>query len=122
MASSTSNKSVVARAASVLTTSEVAAAAFDLNNAWASKVGVKLDFTLGSLTNVTVNHYGSLDGTNWFPINGVPTDTLTASGSKLYTFPNLVGVKWFRTTLTGAGTVTGSSATVTYTWLKRGSQ
>lgn len=121
MASSTSNKVFLARAAGVLTASEVACAAFDLNNAWASKVNVQLDFTLGSLTNVIVKHYVSADGVTWMPF-GVADDTITATSSKGYSFANLAGWKWYRASLTGTGTVTGSSATVQYRYLKRGSQ
>lgn len=121
MASSTPNKAIVARAAAVLTASEVACAPFDLNNAWASKVNVQLDFTLGSLTNAIVKHYVSADGVTWMPF-GVADDTVTTSGSKGYSFANLAGWKWYRASLTGTGTVTGSSAAVTYRYLKRGSQ
>lgn len=125
MASSAPNKSLVARAAAILTTGEVAATAFDLNKAWGSTVNVALDFTLGSLTNVIVRFYASADGTTYVPISdgtALLTETLTATATRVYAVPALVGWKNFRVTLQGTGTTTSSSATVTYRWLQRGSQ
>lgn len=126
MASSASNKSLAARAAAILTTGEVAATAMDLNEAWGGNVNVQLDFTIGSLTNVIVKFYVSMDGTTYVPIaaptGAVMTETVTATATRAYAVGNLAGWKFFRATLTGTGTVTSSSATLTYRYLRRGSQ
>lgn len=126
MASSAPNKAFAARAAAILTTGEVAASSFDLNNAFDSQVTVDLSFTLGSLTNVIVRFYASSDGVTYkqIAVNGgtLMTETLTASAERCYVVPPLAGWKQFRITLQGTGTVTSSSATATYRYLRRGSQ
>jgi hypothetical protein len=125
MASSGPNKAFAARAAAILTTSEVAATALDLNVAYASRVTVDLRFTLGSLTNATVRFYASVDGTTWIPLNtgaGALTETLTADATRCYALPSLAGWKFFRASIQGSGTVTSSSATITYRYLQQGSQ
>ena len=125
MASSAPNKAFAARAAAVLTTGEVAAAALDLNEAWGSNVSVQLAFTLGSLTNVIVKHYVSMDGTAYVPVasgTAVQTETITADATRAYSLTGLGGWKFYRATLQGTGTVTSSSATLTYRYLRRGSQ
>jgi hypothetical protein len=126
MASQAPNKQLAARAAAILTTGEVAASALDLNEAWGSRVSVFLDFTLGSLTNVVVRFYASMDGTTYYPVSAdtgaVMTETVTATATRAYTVGNLVGWKWFRASVQGTGTVTSSSATLTYRYLRRGSQ
>lgn len=124
-ASSSPNKQFVARAAAVLTTSEVAAASFILNEAWASTVTVDVDFTVGSLTKATMRFYVSADGTNWHPVAvaGEPvTEDLSADAKRCYAFPSLAGWRFFRASIQGDGTVTGSSATIAYRYLRRGSQ
>lgn len=125
MAPSTNNKAVVGRAAAILTTGEVAGATMDLNEAWGSKVSCQLDFTIGSLTNVTVRFYASMDGTNWYPIaagSALMSEVVTASAVRCYVPAPLVGWKFFRASVQGSGTVTSSSATLTYRYLRRGSQ
>lgn len=126
MASSAPNKSFVGRAAAILTTGEVAGNAFDLNNAWASQVSVDFSFTKGSLTNVIVKFYASIDGSTYDPIYDAQgnqlTETLTADGERCYQVPMLPGWKWFRVSVQGTGTVTGSSAEFNYLYLRRGSQ
>jgi hypothetical protein len=126
MASSAPNRSLAARAAAILTTSEVAAASFDLNNAFNSEVSVDLSFTIGSLTNVVIRFYASMDGVTYkaIAVNGgtLMSETLTASAERCYVVPPLAGWKQFRVTLQGTGTTTSSSATVTYRYLRRGSQ
>lgn len=125
MSSSAPNKSKVARAAAILTNGEVAALDLDLNDAWGARVNVQLDFTLGSLTNVIVKHYVSMDGTNYYVISSgtaAQTETITATAVRGITIPDLVGWKFYRTSLTGTGTLTSSSATLTYRYLRRGSQ
>ena len=82
MASSAPNKAFLGRTAAILTTGEVAGNAFDLNNAHEACVTVDLSFTIGSLTNVIVRFYVSMDGTTYDPIavNGtLTTETITAS-------------------------------------------
>lgn len=125
MASSAPNKATVGRSAAILTTGEVAGATFDLNNAWGSQVTVDLSFTLGSLTNVVVRFYASMDGTTFDPISigaTVLTETLTASTERCYVVPALPGWKNFRVSLQGTGTTTSSTANFTYRYLRRGSQ
>lgn len=125
MASSAPNKAVTARAAAVLTAAEVAASTLDLNETWGGQVNVQLDFTKGSLTNVIVKHYVSADGTNFYPLasgTALETETITADATRAYKMTGLGGWKFYRATLTGTGTVTSSSATVTYRYLRRGSQ
>lgn len=125
MASQAPNKSLAARAPAILTTGEVAATALDLNEAWGSHVTVFLDFTIGSLTNVVVRFYVSMDGTNYYPIaagSAVMTETVTATATRCYAPASLAGWKWFRASVQGTGTVTSSSATLTYRYLRRGSQ
>lgn len=125
MASSASNKAFVGRSAAILTTGEVAGNAFDLNNAYQSQVCVDFSFTIGSLTNVIVRFYASMDGTTYDPIyNGTTaiTETLTASGERCYVLPPLSGWKYFRVSVQGTGTVTSSTANFSYRYLRRGSQ
>lgn len=125
MASSGPNKSMAARAAAILTTGEVAASTFDLNLAYASRVTVDVRFTLGSLTNGIVRCYVSMDGTTWIPVSSgaaVLTETLTADGTRAYALPSLAGWKFFRASIQGTGTVTSSSATITYRYLAQGTQ
>jgi hypothetical protein len=125
MASSGPNKSQIGRAAAILTTAEVAGSALDLNKAWGGQVTVELDFTLGSLTNVTARFYVSTDGTTYRPIAvgaSLLTEVLTATATRCYVLPSLVGWKFFRVSLQGSGTTTSSTATVTYRYLAAGSQ
>lgn len=125
MASSASNKSFVGRSAAILTTAEVAGATFDLNNAYNSQVTVDFTFTIGSLTNVVVRFYASMDGTTFVPIaqsGAVLTETVTATATRAYVVQPLSGWKNFRVTVQGTGTVTSSSCAFTYRYLRRGSQ
>lgn len=125
MASSSPNKLLVARAAAVLTTGEVAATRLDVNEAWGGELLVQLSFTLGMLTNVILKFYGSIDGTTYVPLMAPTaasmTQTLTASTEAIYPV-RVGGFKFFRVSLQGTGTVTNSTATVTYRWLRRASQ
>lgn len=125
MASSTPNKALAARAAAILTTAEVAATTIDLNETWGGQLNVQLDFTKGSLTNVIVKHYVSMDGTNFYVLSSgtaALTETITADATRAIQVEACGGWKFYRTTLTGTGTVTSSSATVTYRYLRRGTQ
>jgi hypothetical protein len=126
MASSSPNRSLAARAAAVLTTGEVAATAMDLNDAWGSLVTVDVDFTLGSLTNGIVRFYASMDGTTYKQLivnaGTLMTETMTANATRSWSLPHLAGWKYFRASIQGTGTVTSSSATITYRYLRRGSQ
>ena len=118
-------KKQAARAAAILTNGEDAANAFLTEKSDNGAVAVQLNFTLGSLTNVIIKFYGSADGTNYYAVNepyvGI-SETLTASTNKFYTFPALPGLKRFRVSLTGTGTLTNSTATVSYHYFQRGSQ
>lgn len=126
MASASPNKVLAARAAAILTTGEVAGAALDLNEAYASRVTVQLDFTLGSLTNVIARFYVSMDGTTYVPVSAptgaLMTETVTATATRCYSVGALGGWKFFRATLQGTGTATSSTATLNYRYLRRGSQ
>lgn len=126
MASSAPNKQLAARAAAILTTAEVAATALDLNKSYGSNVTASLDFTIGSLTNVTVRHYVSIDGTTYYPIvvdgGTVMSEVLTASSTRAYVMPSLAGWKYYRMTLQGSGTATSSTASITYRYLAAGTQ
>ena len=125
MASSAPNRVLVARAALILTNSEVASSRLDLNETVDSTVGIQIDFTIGSLTNGIFAYFASADGTTYYPVEthggGVVSHTLTATGTKLVTV-QAPGMKWFRVGVTGTGTVTSSSATVTLRHLRRGTQ
>lgn len=125
MASSAPNKAAVVRAAAILTTGEVAGTSVDVNESFNGKFHVQVDFTIGSLTNVVVRFYVSMDGTNFYTLYGttgaVLTQTLTASST--ITIPvEAAGWKFLRISCQGTGTVTSSSATVTARYQKRGSQ
>lgn len=125
MASNTPNKVLAARSSTVLTTSEVAATRLDLNEAWGSMVDVQVDFTIGSLTNVILKGYVSMDGTNYYlhhgPTGAAITQTLTASAT--IAIPIIgVGWKWFRMSAQGTGTVTSSLLALNYRYLRRASQ
>lgn len=111
------NKSQVGRASAVLTTGEVAGARINLDRAKDATVSVDLSFTIGSLTNVVVRFYASMDGTTYDPIaiNGaVVTETITATANRCYAFPNLAGWKFFRASVQGTGTVTSSLCAFEY--------
>lgn len=125
MASSAPNKALIGRAAAILTTAEVAGASLDLNTTYASQVTVDFAFTIGSLTNVTVRFYASMDGSTFVPVaaNGaVVSETVTASATRVYAMPHLSGWKFFRASVQGSGTVTSSSCAYTYRYLAQGSQ
>lgn len=117
------NKNFSVRSAAILTTGEVDGAIFDLDTAWGHGVGVKISFTLGSLTNGIFRFYVSDDGTNWFPLLGANgstlTQTLTAS-STLAVPVQPLGWKSLKVSVQGTGTVTSSSATVSINYCKRG--
>lgn len=111
------NKAQNGRTAAILTTGEVAGTAFDLLRAKDRRVTVDLTFTIGSLTNVIVRFYASMDGTTYDPINvdgTTLTETLTASAERCYVLPPLMGWKFFRASLQGTGTATSSTAQFTY--------
>lgn len=106
-----------ARPAAVLTTSAVAAAVLPVQNTVDGTVMVDVDFTLGSLTSATFTPQVSDDGVNnWRNITDPGAlGPLTASGA--FSFPVICkGKKYFRVTAIGVGTVTSSSATISYRW------
>ena len=125
MASSAPNESFAARAAAIMTTSEVAGTSFDLNNAWGSAATVQIDFTQGSATNGVFRFYVSQDGSTWYSLYGASaaalTQTLTANAS-LAIPVQAAGWKFLRVSVQGTGTMTSSSATITVKYLRRGSQ
>lgn len=123
-ASASPNRALVGRAAAILTTGEVAGASLILNEAWGSELMVDLDFTLGSLTNVVLRFYASMDGTTWVPITdagAAVSQTLTATATKGIHI-KAPGYRYFRMSAQGTGTVTSSSLAFTYRYLRRGSQ
>lgn len=124
MANSSPNKLLVARAAAILTNAEVKTPVFDLNNAYDSSVSVELLFTLGSLTNVIMKFYVSMDGVTFLDAGDFSATnlyTVTASQTRAYMVQHS-GWKFFAVGLTGTGTVTASSATLNFHYLRRGSQ
>ena len=125
MASSAPNKSFAVRAAAILTTGEVAGTSFDLNNAWGAEAVAQIDFTLGSLTNGIFRFYVSQDGSTFYSLFG-PTGaalTQTYTGNATNAIPiKANGWKFLRVSVQGTGTVTSSSAAVSLTYLRRGSQ
>lgn len=125
MASSAPNKALAVRSAAILTTGEVAGTSVDVNEAFNGEFNVQIDFTIGSLTNMVVRFYGSMDGTNFYGLYGTNgsalTQTLTAS-STISVPVKAGGWKFMRVSCQGTGTVTSSSATVTARYLRRGSQ
>ena len=113
-----------ARAAAILTTSEVAATRIQMGVTHENEVTLDLSFTLGSLTNCIVRFYASEDGTTYksvSDIGGAISYTLTADTERAFTF-KLPGWSFFRATSQGTGTVTGSSATLLYRYNQKGSQ
>lgn len=125
MASASPNKSLAIRASAVLTTGEVAATSFQLNEAFDSRALVEINFTLGMLTNVVVRFYGSMDGSTWFSVYGSTgaalTQTLTAS-STIAIPVNAQGYRFLRVSAQGTGTVTNSLLALNVRYLRRGSQ
>lgn len=117
-------RSMVGRAAAVLTTSEVAGTTLNLLSArpFEARLAVDVDFTVGSLTNCTFRFYASVDGANFdlIYIGGTSSSiVLTADGDLCVVLPPLVGYKYFRVSAQGNGTVTNSSAAFSYRWLTR---
>lgn len=117
------SKSMVARQAAILTTGEVAASRLDLDKTAGAELSLQLDFTLGSLTNVILKGYVSMDGSTWYehraPTGAAITQTLTANAT--IAIPVVAkGWKFFRASVQGTGTVTSSSATLRYRYRRRG--
>jgi len=112
------------RASAVLTTGEVAGAAVDLHRVKDKLITVDVSFTIGMLTNVILYFYGSMDGTTYDIIRDgiIPvTETLTASTETLYVVQCPPGVKFFRVSAKGTGTVTSSLLDYTYRYDRIGS-
>lgn len=108
--------SATGRAAAILTTGEVFGTALDLANTVDGRVTVDLTFTIGSLTNVIVKFYGSADDVTYDPLaNGIAvlTETLTASAERMYVI-SAPGVRYFKCSVQGTGTVTSSSCAFVY--------
>ena len=124
MASSSANRALVLRAAAILTNAEVKSAAIDLNLADSAGVDLQLNFTLGSLTNGLFKFYVSDDGSTWVPHEDSAGALLrTFTGNANQSVPLYApGWKFLCVGVTGTGTVTSSSATITARYLRRGSQ
>lgn len=108
--------STVGRAAAILTNSEVFSTALDMANTLDGGVTIDVDFTKGSLTNMILVIYGSSDDVTYKPIYfGVTaaTETITANATRLYNIKP-AGVRYVKVGVTGTGTVTSSSCTITY--------
>lgn len=121
-------KATTARASSVLTTGEVAAATLKLDDCFQGRVSVHVAFTLGMLTNVVLRPYVSMDGTNFVQLANpaasagtVLSQTPTANYTASLCF-DCAGWKYFRMSAQGTGTVTNSLLALTYRHLKVGSQ
>lgn len=118
-------RSQVGRAAAILTTGEVAGTALDLSVTKDHIVSVNIDFTIGSLTDCAFRFYASMDGTTYdlIYIGGVAsTLTLSATDTVAVVMPVPAGYKFFRASAHGNGTVTSSSATITYRYDRIGSR
>ncbi len=128
MANSAPNRSLVARASAILTNAAVAATKLDLNEAADGSVKVQVDFTVGMLTNVILRGYVSPDNVTWYQLfSGDSTSlaalcTLTGTNTICLNMPSLGGMKWFRMTAEGTGTLTSSLLTLTYRYLRRGTR
>lgn len=118
-------RSQLGRAAAILTTGEVAGTTLQLAQCKNKEVNVDFSFTLGSLTNVVVRAYASMDGSTFVQLTddtGAPfARTETATCTRVYSLNNLAGFRSFRLTVQGTGTVTSSSCTFTYRFDRLGS-
>jgi hypothetical protein len=116
------NKSFTIRSAAILTTGAVNGTDFVVNKAWASKFSLDIRFTLGSLTNVTLLWYVSMDQSTYVPVEslsgGVVTLVPTASVTKSMPF-DCSGWSYFRVSAQGSGTTTSSSLTLTARYMSR---
>ena len=124
MASSFANRSQIVRAAAILTNGEVKTTAFDFNQTDGATVTVRIQFTKGSLTNGIFKFYVSDDGVTWSTLEdgaGNVLRTLTADTDECVVLW-APGKKFLSIGVTGTGTVTSSTSTVTFAWLRRGSQ
>lgn len=123
MASPASLKSSALRAAAILTTGVVSSTTFVVPKCWASRFTLDIRFTVGSLTNVTLLYYVSMDASTWVPCEtlgaGVLTHVLTADTTKAVNFDG-TGWAYFKVTAQGSGTVTSSSLTLTSRFATRG--
>ena len=122
MSSPATNKSFAIRAAAILTTGVVNNTDFTVNRAWGSKFSLDIRFTLGSLTNVTLLYYVSMDQSTYVPIetlnSGVVTLVPTGDITKVVNF-DASGWQYFRCSAQGSGTVTSSSLTLTARYISR---
>ena len=112
------------RAAAILTTAEVKTAALSVVPADGGRFVLRLQLTLGSLTNASFNFYSTDDGTTWTPhelSDGTVTRQFTATTDRDLVI-EAPGKQAIAVGVIGVGTTTSSSATVTAYWLKRGTQ
>lgn len=119
-------RSLVGRAAAILTTGEVAGTTLNLltSNIADMRLCVDISLAIGSLDNAAFRFYASVDGTNFDLIyvgGTASTITLNADANICVAIPPLVGYKYFRVSVQGTGTPTNSSAAFTYRWHRRGS-
>lgn len=109
--------SKVGRQAAILTTLEVDGAEVLLDQFDGGNVSVQLSFTLGSLTNVVLRPYVSMDGSTWLQLSGesgaLLAPTLTASATTALHFA-CAGWKYFKLSAQGTGTVTSSLLAFSY--------
>ena len=116
----------VGRASAILTTLEVAGNALKLERCKDKQITVDFSFTLGSLTNVTVYFYVSMDNSTYDPIyapdGSLLEQVLTADTEACWTLPRLAGWKWFRMSVKGSGTATSSLCDYTYRYDLPGSE
>jgi hypothetical protein len=114
-----------ARAVVVLTALEVAATRFETNKSDHGGLSVEVAYTKGDETNCIVRFYASQNGTDYYPIAETYTgvsETLTASTTKIYSFPAILGYRFFRVSgVATAGTPTGTLG-INYRYFVRGSQ
>jgi hypothetical protein len=106
------NKSAPGRTAAILTTAEVSGTTFSIDKAARAEFSLDFTFTIGSLTNVVLRFYASMDGTNWDVVSDIAGNvsyTVTASVDRAFPF-KVPGYTNFKASVQGTGTVTSSSA------------
>lgn len=110
---------VVGRAAAVLTTGEVFGADCDVSDSLNGFVAVDFSLTIASLTSATVRLYAGTAATptDVLYVNGVKQEYVFTGDTEAALVVPVAGMRYFRASIQGAGTVTASSANFTYRYL-----
>lgn len=102
------------RASAVLTNGAVTSAVLSVPQTHSQKIGIAIDFTLGSLTNGIFTAQ-VFDGTTWYDVTSPAALTMTADGHKFFVV-DCTGMKQFRMSVIGTDTVTNSLAAIWGSW------